>query len=231
MPRKKFDLSTLPKYPDLSIEKRLWDAGWAHIAGIDEAGRGALAGPVCAAAVILPNLPKHTRILAGVRDSKQMTQLQRERFEPLIKEIAISWGIGFASAAEIDEIGILPATRLAAKRATDSLSLTPDYLITDYLKLPEIDLPQEHFVKGDMRSLTISSASVLAKTARDAQMRLLDEQVPGYDLSRHKGYGTKAHRAAIQKLGKSSIHRQTFTLKEMLGPGYPAPTDSCSLID
>ena len=212
MPRIKFDISTLPKFPDLSIEKRLWNVGWLHLAGIDEAGRGALAGPVCAAAVILPNLPEHTRILAGVRDSKQMTQLQRERFEPLIKEIALSWGVGFASAAEIDEIGILPATRLAAKRATDSLSLIPDYLITDYLKLPEIDLPQELFVKGDMRSLTISSASVLAKTARDAQMRLLDEQVPGYDLSRHKGYGTKAHRAAIKKLGKSSIHRQTFQI-------------------
>ena len=213
MPRIKFDINTLPKFPDLSIEKRLWDAGWLRLAGIDEAGRGALAGPVCAAAVILPNLPERTRILAGVRDSKQMTRLQRERFEPLIKEIAISWGVGFASAAEIDEIGILPATRLAAKRATDSLSLIPDYLITDYLKLPEIDLPQEHFVKGDRRSLTISSASVLAKTARDAQMRLLDEQVPGYDLSRHKGYGAKAHREAIKKLGKSSIHRQTFQIK------------------
>ncbi len=214
MPRKKFDISSLPKYPDLSIEQRLWDAGWAHIAGIDEAGRGALAGPVYAAAVILPAQPERTRILAGVRDSKQMTVSQRERFEPLIKEIAVSYGIGFATAAEIDEIGILPATRLAAKRATDSLSLIPDYLITDYLKLPDIDLPQEHFVKGDMRSLTISAASVLAKTARDAHMRLLDDQFPGYGLSRNKGYGTKAHRAAIQKLSKSPIHRQTFQIKD-----------------
>lgn len=213
MPRKKFDLSKLPKFPDLKIEKRLWDAGYTHLAGIDEAGRGALAGPVCAAAVILPNLPERTRILAGVRDSKQMTQRQRERFEPLIKEIAISWGIGFATAAEIDEIGILPATRLAAKRATDSLFPTPDYLITDYLKLPDIDIPQEYFVKGDMRSLSISAASVLAKTARDAHMRQLDEQFPGYALSRHKGYGTRAHRAAIHKLGKSLIHRQSFQIK------------------
>ena len=213
MPRKKFDISTLPKYPDLKIEAPLWDAGWAHIAGIDEAGRGALAGPVCAAAVILPNLPGRTRVLAGVRDSKQMTQLQRERFEPLVKEIAISYGIGFATAAEIDEIGILPATRLAAKRAVEALSPTPDYLITDYLKLPEIDIPQEHFIKGDARSLTIAAASVLAKTARDAHLRQLDEQVPGYDLSRHKGYGTKAHRAAIHKLGKSPIHRQSFQIK------------------
>jgi ribonuclease HII len=214
MPRKKFDLSTLPKFPDLSIEKRLWDTGWAQIAGIDEAGRGALAGPVCAAAVILPNLPELSRILAGVRDSKQMTQLQRERFEPLVKEVAISWSVGFATAAEIDEMGIIPATRLAAQRAVDTLLLSPDYLITDYLKLPDIDIPQEHFVKGDMRSLTIASASVLAKTARDAEMRQLDDQFPGYALSRHKGYGTKAHRAAIQKLGKSPIHRQTFQIKD-----------------
>ena len=214
MPRIKFDISTLPKFPDLSIEERLWNAGWLHLAGIDEAGRGALAGPVYAAAVILPNLPERTRILAGVRDSKQMTRLQREHFEPLIKEIAVAWGVGCASAAEIDEIGILPATRLAAKRAVEALSLIPDYLITDYLKLPKIDILQEHFVKGDMRSLTISAASVLAKTARDAQMRQLDDQFPGYALSRHKGYGTQAHRAAIQKLGKSPIHRQTFQIKD-----------------
>ena len=213
MPRKKFDTSTLPKSPDLKIEKRLWRAGWQNLGGIDEAGRGALAGPVSAAVVILPNSPKLTRILAGVRDSKQMTVNQRNRLEPLIKEIALSWGVGFASSTEIDEIGILPATRLAAKRAVESLSLSPDYLITDYLNLPDINLPQEKFIKGDMRSLTIASASVLAKTARDTQMRLLDEQVPGYELSRHKGYGTKLHRDAIQKLGKSSIHRQSFKIK------------------
>lgn len=214
MTRKKFDLSTLPKFPDLKIEKRLWKKGCLQIGGIDEAGRGALAGPVTAAVVILPNIPKLTQILAGVRDSKQITPLQRERFEPLIKEIALSWGVGFASPAEIDEIGILPSTRLAAKRAVESLSQIPDYLITDYLNLPDIDIPQEKFVKGDMRSLTIAAASVLAKTARDAQMCLLDEQFPGYELSRHKGYGTRLHREAIQKLGKSSIHRQSFNLKK-----------------
>ena len=210
MARKKFDTSTLPKFPDLRIEKRLWKKGWQNLGGIDEAGRGALAGPVAAAVVIFPNIPKLAQILAGVRDSKQMTINQRNRFEPLIKKIALSWGVGFASPAEIDEIGILPATRLAALRAVESLSLPPDYLITDYLKLPDINIPQEKFIKGDMRSLTIASASVLAKTARDAQMRLLDEQVPGYGLSRHKGYGTKQHREAIQKLGKSPIHRQSF---------------------
>jgi ribonuclease HII len=177
MTRKKFDLSTLPKLPDLKIEKRLWKKGSLQIGGIDEAGRGALAGPVTAAVVILPNTQKLTQILAGVRDSKQMTALQRERFEPLIKEVALSWGVGFASPAEID-------------------------------------IPQEKFVKGDMRSLTIAAASVLAKTARDAQMCLLDEQFSGYELSRHKGYGTRLHREAIHKLGKSRIHRQSFNLKK-----------------
>jgi ribonuclease HII len=213
MPRKKFDTSTLPKSPDLKIEKRLWKKGCTFIGGIDEAGRGALAGPVSAAVVILPNIPKLARILAGVRDSKEMTVNQRNHFEPLIKEIALSWGVGFASPTEIDEIGILPATRLASLRAVESLSLSPDYLITDYLHLPDIDIPQEKFVKGDMRSLTIASASVLAKTARDAEMILLDEKYPDYGLAQNKGYGTRQHREAIQKLGKNSIHRQSFTLK------------------
>jgi ribonuclease HII len=214
MPRKKFDLSLLPAAPDLKIETRLWQQGYQYLGGIDEAGRGALAGPVTAAVVILPRIPELRRILAGVRDSKQMTVRQRNRFEPRIKELALGWGIGFASPAEIDAIGILPATRLAAKRAVDLLPLTPDYLITDYLSLPEIDLPQEKFVKGDMRSLSIAAASVLAKTARDAEMCLLAEQVPGYGLSRHKGYGTKAHRAAIRKLGKSPVHRVSFRLSK-----------------
>ncbi len=214
MPRKKFDISTLPKSPDLKIEKRLWKKGFLNLGGIDEAGRGALAGDVAVAVVILPNISKLTQILAGVRDSKEMTQRQREHFESIIKEIALAWGIGFASPTEIDQIGILPATKLAAKRAVETLSLIPDYLITDYLHLPDIDLPQEKFVKGDMRSLTIASASVLAKTARDAKMRELDEEYPEYGFAQHKGYGTKKHRSAIQKLGKSLVHRQSFNLKE-----------------
>ena len=214
MTRKKFDISTIPKYPDLKIEKRLWKKGFQYLGGIDEAGRGALAGPVSAAVVILPNIPELTRVLAGVRDSKQMTVNQRNLFEPRIKELSLAWGVGFASPAEFDEIGILPATKLAAKRAVDSLSLSPDYLITDYLSLPEIDLPQEKFIKGDMRSLTIAAASVLAKTARDAKMRELHEEYPAYGFAQHKGYGTKKHRSAIQKRGKSAVHRQSFKLKK-----------------
>jgi len=210
MTRRKFDITSLPKFPDLIIEKRLWKKGYKYLGGIDEAGRGALAGPVAAAVVILPNLPDLARILAGVRDSKQMTVNQRNLFEPRIKALALGWSVGFASAAEIDRIGILPATKLAAKRAVQSLSLAPDYLITDYLSLPEIPLPQEKFIKGDMRSLSIAAASVLAKTARDAEMRLLAEKIPGYGFERHKGYGTKTHREAIQKLGRSPAHRQSF---------------------
>ena len=139
-----------------------------------------------------------------------MTRLQRDRFAPLIKEIAIAWGIGFATAAEIDKIGILPATKLAAKRAVEQLSISPDYLITDYLELPETNLSQEKFIKGDMRSLTIASASVLAKTARDTKMRLLDEKYPDYGFAQHKGYGTKKHRDAIKRIGKSPQHRVSF---------------------
>ena len=214
MPRKKFDISTLPKYPDLKIEKRLWEKGFLNLGGIDEAGRGALAGDVAVAVVILPNISDLTRILAGVRDSKQMTQRQREVFEPIIKDIAVAWGIAFSPPEEIDKIGILPATKLAAKRAVENLAISPDYLITDYLALPKIDLPQKKIIKGDMRSLTIASASVLAKTARDAKMRELDEEYPGYEFAQHKGYGTKKHRSAIQKLGKSIVHRQTFNFKK-----------------
>ena len=213
MPRKKFDTSKLPKFPDLAIEKRLWQAGLKYLAGIDEAGRGALAGPVAAAAVILPNRTDLARILAGVRDSKQMTRLQREHFEPLIKEVACSWAVGFASPTEIDKIGILPATRLAARRAVEALSLIPDYLITDYLKLPNINLPQEKFTKGDMRALSIAAASVLAKTARDAKMRALDETYPDYGFAQNKGYGTRQHREAIQKRDKSPVHRQSFKIR------------------
>lgn len=213
MPRKKFDISTLPKYPNLKIEKRLWTKGFLNLGGIDEAGRGALAGDVAVAVVVLPNISDLTQILAGVRDSKQMTQRQREVLEPIIKEIAITWGLGFASPTEIDQLGILPATKLAAKKAVESLSIIPDYLITDYLALPDIDLPQEKFIKGDMRSLTIASASVLAKTARDAKMRALDGEYPEYGFAQHKGYGTKKHREAIHKLGKSIVHRQSFNLK------------------
>ena len=185
------------------------------IAGLDEAGRGALAGPVTVAAVILPRAAPLSRTLRGARDSKQLTPLARDRLAPRIKESALAHGIGFSSAEEIDSLGIVPATRLAALRALENLSAFPDYLLTDFrLELPELDLPQTSIVKGDQKCLSIATASILAKTARDALMRQLDSQYPGYGLSRHKGYGTASHRAAMERLGLSQIHRKTFRFKD-----------------
>jgi ribonuclease HII len=200
----------LHSYPTLEFERFLWNDGFTHIAGIDEAGRGAWAGPVVAAAVILPAKPSLTRTLNRVRDSKLMTPLARETWAPRIKEAAVGWGVGFASAEEIDTMGILPATKLAATRALEDL--LPDYLITDYLIFPEIDLPQTALVKGDQRSLSVAAASVMAKTARDALMRELDGQYPGYGFTHHKGYGTRLHQEAMKKLRRCEIHRKSFSI-------------------
>jgi ribonuclease HII len=194
----------------LSFEKALWDAGIEHIAGIDEAGRGALAGPVAAAAVILPDDPNVKRTLDGVRDSKQMTPRQREHWAEILRETALAWGVGFASHAEIDAIGIIPATRLAAQRALESLKGTPEHLLIDALLLPEVSHPQTALIKGDARSLSIASASVLAKVTRDALLKELDGDHPGYGFASNKGYGTAAHRAALLQWGPCSIHRRSF---------------------
>jgi len=207
--------STMRIEPDLAFEGELWQSGLTHIAGMDEAGRGALAGPVAVGAVILrPSLRSQGHALSGVRDSKQMTPLARARLAPRIKESALAWSVGFASSDEIDSLGIVAATRLAALRTLESLSFFPSYLLTDFrLELPELDLPQTSLVKGDVKCLSIAAASVLAKTARDALMCELDLQYPGYGLGKHKGYGTPSHRQAMKRLGYSSIHRKSFTLK------------------
>ncbi len=197
--------------PDLGYELELWNNDLVNIAGMDEAGRGALAGPVAVGVVILPDVPNLSRSLAGVRDSKQMTPKQRESLAPRIREIARFWSIAFASAEEIDSMGIVAATRLAALHALEDLPIFPDYLLTDFrLELPELDIPQTSLVKGDARCLSIAAASVLAKTARDTLMRDLDTLYGGYGLGKHKGYGTQAHRLALGRLGPSSIHRRTF---------------------
>jgi len=202
--------------PDLKYETHLWPQ-YKFIAGLDEVGRGALAGPVAVGAVILPN--KQTllsRSLAGVRDSKQMTPLERQTLAPCIKEVALTWSVAFASADEIDSLGIVHATRLAALRALNGLSLSPQYLLTDFrLELPQLDLSQTSLVKGDTLSLSIAAASVLAKTARDELMRELDARYQGYGFGKHKGYGTQAHRSAMRRLGVSPIHRKTFQVKEL----------------
>ena len=201
-------------HPDLTYEKQLWSC-YRYIAGLDEAGRGALAGPVAVGAVILPGgKASLSRTLAGVRDSKQMTPLERDSLAPLIKKTALTWSVGFASAEEIDARGIVPATRLAAMRALQGLSLFPEYLLTDFrLELPQVDLGQTSLVKGDAYCLSIAAASVLAKTERDAYMSQLDSEYPQYGLGKHKGYGTLAHRLAMKRWGYSSVHRKSFSMK------------------
>ena len=203
--------------PDLTYETNLWSC-YKHIAGLDEAGRGALAGPVAVGAVILPQVDSALLLqaLAGVRDSKQMTPLERETLAPCIQETAVTWCVAFASAEEIDTIGIVRATRLAALRAVHGLSFSPEYLLTDFrLELPQLDISQTALVKGDALCLSIAAASVLAKTARDELMRDLDLQYQGYGLGKHKGYGTQSHRSAMKRMGMSPIHRKTFQVKEL----------------
>jgi len=199
-----------PPLPDLSQENALWEVGIHRIAGVDEAGRGAWAGPVAAGAVVFfPDGDLCTR-LPGVRDSKQMTAGERELWAGIIREVALDWGVGFASREEIDTLGIVPATRLAMQRAVEKLAILPQHLLVDFLTLPEIAIPQTPLVKGDARSLSIAAASVLAKTARDAWMAELDARYPGYGFARHKGYGTPGHRLVLSQLGCCEEHRQTY---------------------
>ncbi len=203
--------------PDLNYEREFWRKGLVDIAGMDEAGRGALAGPVAVGAVILPADPNVSKTLAGVRDSKQMTPRQRQTLAPCIQQAARSWSVAFASTEEIDGLGIVAATRLAALRALQGLILLPAYLLTDFrLELPELDISQTALVRGDRQCLSIAAASVLAKTARDALMAELDSHYVGYGLGKHKGYGTLAHQRALVRLGPSPIHRRTFHFKRGL---------------
>ena len=203
--------------PNLHFEQDLWDSGMDFVAGLDEAGRGALAGPVAVGAVIFPYDDPHLlRKLAGVHDSKQMTARQRELCAPRIKETALAWGIAFADSDEIDLLGIVPATRLAGMCAIEALSQPPNFLLTDFrLELPDSELPQISLPKGDARCLSIAAASILAKITRDALMRELDSQYPGYGLRQNKGYGTLAHRSALVRFGYSSIHRKSYSIKEL----------------
>jgi ribonuclease HII len=196
--------------PNLTFEKKLWKKGFTLVAGIDEAGRGAWAGPVAAGVVILPADPKIIKKLSGVRDSKQMTARQRSLWAERIKELAVAWSVGLASNMEIDQLGILPATRLAMKRAIQILSIQPQQLLIDAVKLPDVEIPQTNLIKGDVRVLSIAAASVLAKTTRDAIMCELDKLFPEYGFAHHKGYGTAYHREQLQRHGASSVHRFSY---------------------
>ena len=209
----------LPIKPNLFFEKQLWGEGFRVIAGLDEAGRGAWAGPVYAAAIALPNDNHVFRVLDGVRDSKQMTARQRARYEGCIKSVSIAWGVGSASEGEIDQLGIVPATCLAMQRAIDELVYPPNHLLIDYISMRDCACPQLSLPKGDCRSLSIAAASVLAKTARDAFMIAQDANYPGYGFARHKGYGTALHRAALKELGPTPFHRKSFKpIIEMSSP-------------
>jgi len=200
----------LPEKPDLQYEKNLWVDGFRVVAGIDEAGRGAWAGPVFAAAVVLPQDERVRALLHGVRDSKQMTPNQRARWQACIKSAAVAWTIGSATAQEIDAAGIIPATCLAMQRAIDALRYAPSYLLVDYIHIQNCDCPQLSLPKGDCRSLSIAAASVLAKTSRDAFMVALDDQFPAYGFARHKGYGTRQHQQSLQLQGPCAAHRKSF---------------------
>jgi ribonuclease HII len=200
----------IPTTPDLSLEIPLWQGGLTHVAGLDEAGRGAWAGPVTAAAVILPADCSILERLHGVRDSKCMTPKQRETWEKKIKQAVPGWGVGHASNHEIEEVGIVQATRFAMQRALAALSIHPDYLLLDAVVLSEETLPQTSLYKGDALSLSISAASVIAKTARDRLMAALDREYPLYGFARHKGYGTAQHRTNLHRLGPCEIHRATY---------------------
>lgn len=176
------------------------------VAGIDEVGRGPLAGPVVTAAVILdPQRP-----IAGLADSKKLSEKRREQLEPLIMQHALAWALGRAEPEEIDRINILQATLLAMKRAVDGLSVRPDMALVDGIHAPALDCPVTTVIKGDQHEPAIAAASILAKVARDREMRLMDERYPGYGFARHKGYPTRAHQQALIDLGPSEIHRRSF---------------------
>ncbi len=197
--------------PDLFYEFELLQSGRTMIAGVDEAGRGAWAGPVVAAAVVLPIQRFDLAYrLNGVQDSKQMTPEQRAIWFSGIQELAIATAVGFATAKEIDELGLSVATRKAMQRAIAQLGCEPQHLLVDHIRLPEVHLPQTAVTHGDARILSIAAASVIAKVARDRAMIALNRRYPGYGFHQHKGYGTAAHRAALQQMGPCEIHRKSY---------------------
>lgn len=197
--------------PTLSEERALLEAGYHLIAGVDEAGRGTWAGPVAAAAVVLPvRSADKLAALDGVCDSKALPPRRREELERRIAETALAVGFGLASASEIDAIGVLPATRLAMRRAIANLGITADFLLTDAVRLSEEIVHQKSIVRGDALCFSVAAASIVAKVRRDRLMAELDGLYPGYGFARHKGYGTAQHLAALLALGPCPIHRCTF---------------------
>ena len=188
--------------------------GYHSICGIDEAGRGPLAGPVFAAAVILPE----NAVIDGINDSKKLSEKKREALYDVITKTALSWSVGFATEAEIDEINILQATFLAMKRACDGLTIKPDFAIVDGNRMPNLGVETQLIIKGDALSASIAAASILAKVSRDRLMYEIDQLYPEYRFAKHKGYGTALHTELLKKYGPCPVHRKTF-LKKILGDG------------
>jgi ribonuclease HII len=195
--------------PSFIEEERLAAQGYSLIAGVDEAGRGALAGPVVAAAVILPNNVDIAQ-LNGVKDSKLIAPAKRELLFHHIYRLAIAVGVGMAPHSIVDSQGVVRATRVAMKQAIERLSPSPEWLLIDHLHLPELKLPQKGITHGDNLCFSIACASIIAKVARDRMMVELDRRYPGYGMARHKGYGTRQHVDCLFRLGACPIHRRSF---------------------
>ena len=199
----------MPTRPDWSAERLLWKQGYLRVAGVDEVGRGPLAGPVMAAAVVFPPSFR-TRLLPGLRDSKQLTAKARERLAPQVRRFAAGVGIGSASPSEIDALGIVGATVAAMSRAIRELPQSADHLLVDALRLECDGLPCRPIIHGDALCSSIAAASIVAKVARDSLMVELDALHPGYGFARHKGYPTAEHLAALERLGPTPLHRRSF---------------------
>lgn len=193
----------------LEFEKEAAAKGYKAVCGVDEAGRGPLAGPVCAAAVILPE----NTIIEGVNDSKKLSEKKREALFDVIKEQTLSYSIAFASVEEIEKMNILNATMLAMKRAVEGLDVKADYAMIDGNRLPNLDIDSEFIIKGDAKSMSIACASILAKVSRDRLLYKYAEEFPEYSFDKHKGYGTKVHVEALKKYGPCKYHRLSFLTK------------------
>lgn len=198
--------------PTLKEEKKLWQTGFKMVAGLDEAGRGPLAGPVVAGAVLVKNLQGIKPNLAGVKDSKQLSAKNRERFYKILtKHPSIEWGIGIVSEKIIDKINILEATKLAMQKAVKDLGVRADFLILDGKMAIKSEVPQKSIIKADAKVFSCACASVLAKVTRDRIMKKMARKYPLYNFEVHKGYPTLMHRTILAKYGPSAIHRKTFT--------------------
>lgn len=206
-------MSTKPgqsQTPTFTAEEWLWAQGFRHVAGVDEAGRGALAGPVVAAAVVIAPANTNAPLWVEVRDSKLLTAAQRQALAPRIQQQAAAWGVGVAEAATIDAIGIAAATRLAMQQAIAALAPAPDHLLIDWVRLPQTPIPQIAQPKADRTMASVAAASILAKVHRDQLMQTYDACYPAYHFGAHKGYGVAAHLAALAAHGPCPLHRYSF---------------------